>query len=70
VFPIGTTTITYTATDAATPPANTFAASFTITVTDNQKIITIAGLPSNILVVNNPGACGATEWVGLNNSSR
>ncbi|MFV8337325.1 HYR domain-containing protein, partial [Flavobacterium sp. RSP29] len=59
VFPIGVSTITYTATDAA---LNTYAASFTITVTDNEKP-TIVALPGNISVNNNAGVCGATvSW--------
>ncbi len=54
-FPIGTTTVTYTATDAAN---NTFAASFTVKVIDNQNP-TIVALPSNIVTNNDPGVCGA-----------
>jgi hypothetical protein len=59
VFPVGTTTVTYTATDAS---GNSFASTFTVTVIDNEKP-TIVGLPSNITVNNNTGVCGATvSW--------
>ena len=55
----GSTTITYTATDAA---SRTHSESFTITVTDNEDP-TIVGLPANISVNNDLGVCGATvSW--------
>ena len=46
VFPVGTTTVTYTATDIH---GNTQTCSFTVTVIDNTKP-TISGCPSNITV--------------------
>ena len=59
-FPVGATTITYTATDAS---SNTFSASFTVTVTDNEAP-TIVDLPANIAVNNDAGVCGAdVTWV-------
>lgn len=59
LFPIGTTTVTYTATDGA---GNVSVCSFDITVTDNQ-FPTIANCPSNITISNSAGQCGATvSW--------
>ena len=59
-FPVGTTTITYTATDAA---GNTYSASFTVTVNDTENP-TIVNLPSNITQSNDAGVCGAVvTWV-------
>ncbi|MDA9804373.1 HYR domain-containing protein, partial [Flavobacteriaceae bacterium] len=59
-FPIGVTTITYTATDAS---SNTFSASFTVTVTDNENP-TINNLPADITVNNGNGVCeAAVTWV-------
>ena len=59
-FPVGATTITYTATDAS---SNTFSASFTVTVTDNEAP-TIVDLPANISVNTDAGVCGAdVTWV-------
>ena len=55
VFPLGTTTVTYTATDAAGNPA--VATSFTITVTDNEVPV-INGTPANITQSNDPVPCG------------
>ena len=46
VFPVGTTTVTYTATDIH---GNTQTCSFTVTVIDNTEP-TISGCPSNITV--------------------
>ncbi|HLP12161.1 MAG TPA: DUF2341 domain-containing protein [Flavobacteriales bacterium] len=58
-FPIGTTTIVYTATDAS---GNTATCSFLVTVTDNQAP-TFTSCPSNIITTNNPGVCGAVvSW--------
>lgn len=62
VFPLGTTTVTYTAVDLA---GNDSVRSFTVTVVDAQAPV-IAGCPSNVLV--NTGAnattCGATAtWI-------
>jgi hypothetical protein len=59
LFPIGTTTVTYTATDAADL---TTTGSFTVTVTDNQAPAIVA-LPGNISVSNDADACGAVvSW--------
>ncbi len=55
VFPVGTTTNTFTATDFA---GNTGSCSFTVTVTDNQAPTITC--PENIAVNNTPGTCGAT----------
>ncbi len=52
-FPIGTSTVTYTATD---PSGNTFARSFTVTVAGLMPSIVC---PANITVNNTPGQCGA-----------
>jgi gliding motility-associated-like protein len=58
LFDLGTTTVTYTATDVA---GNTSTCSFTVTVQDNTAPI-ITGCPSNI-VVNANGSCQATvNW--------
>nr|WP_290427025.1 HYR domain-containing protein [Algoriphagus limi] len=54
-FPVGTTTVTYTATDIH---GNTETASFTVTVTDNELPV-ITNVPANITVNNDPGICGA-----------
>jgi len=54
-FPLGTTTVTYTATDAA---GNTATASFTITVTDGETP-TISGMPADISLSNDAGLCAA-----------
>ena len=54
------TTVTYTATDAS---SNTFSASFTVTVTDNEAP-TLVDLPANIAVNTDAGVCGAdVTWV-------
>ncbi|MDF2157820.1 HYR domain-containing protein [Algoriphagus sp. CAU 1675] len=59
VFPVGTTTVTYTATDIH---GNSETASFTITVTDNELPV-ITNVPANISVNNDPGVCGAVvSW--------
>ncbi len=54
IFPVGTTTNTFTVTDAA---GNTSTCSFTVTVTDNQAPQIVC--PSNINVNNLQGSCGA-----------
>lgn len=62
LFSIGTTTVTYTATDAA---GNMTTASFTVTVNDTEKPV-INGLPANFTVSNDAGVCGATiNWVAV-----
>lgn len=58
-FPIGTSTVTYTATDAA---GNSTTCSFTITVIDNEVPI-IQSCPANIAVNNDPNLCSAiVNW--------
>jgi hypothetical protein len=54
-FAVGTTTVTYTATDVA---GNTTASSFTVTVSDNEQPV-LVGMPSNITQSNDAGACSA-----------
>lgn len=55
VFPIGVTTVTYTATDDS---GNTSTCSFNVTVVDNTNPV-FAGCPSNINVSSQTGVCGA-----------
>ena len=58
-FPVGTSTITYTATDAS---GNTLVDSFTVTVNDTQ-LPEIVACPSNITKTTNSGTCEATvSW--------
>ncbi|MDD5151107.1 MAG: HYR domain-containing protein, partial [Flavobacterium sp.] len=60
LFSAGTTTVTYTATDAAGNISNV--CSFDVTVVDSQKPI-ISGCPTNITVVNTTGLCtGIATW--------
>ncbi len=54
-FVVGTTTVTYTAVDAA---GNQTTSSFTVTVTDDEAPA-IAGMPTNINISNDAGICGA-----------
>ena len=56
VFPIGVTTVTYTATDVA---GNEAKKSFTVTVLDKTNPI-ISGMPASITVNNSGGTCGRT----------
>ena len=59
-FAVGTTTVTYTATDAA---GNTISASFDVIITDNQAPA-IADMPADITVSNDAGQCGAAvTWM-------
>ena len=51
VFPVGTTTVNFTATDGA---GNTSSASFTVTVTDNEAPVVVSVPPSDTT-----GQCGA-----------
>lgn len=55
-FPIGVTTITYEAEDAA---GNTAQSSFTVTVVDDEDP-TVVGLPANIVQSTDPGQATAT----------
>ncbi|NVN93684.1 MAG: HYR domain-containing protein, partial [Bacteroidetes bacterium] len=55
-FPVGVTTVTYTAKDAANNIS--FPYSFTVSVNDNQKPV-IVNCPSNISVPFTSGTCGA-----------
>jgi hypothetical protein len=58
-FPVGTTTVTYTAIDLA---GNTATASFVITVTENESP-TIAGIPADITQSTDTGRCtAAVTW--------
>ena len=58
-FPVGTTTVTYTATDAATNSSN---ASFTVTVNDNEAPV-FSGVPTNVTVNTDPGLSTAVvNW--------
>ena len=59
VFPIGTTTVSYRATD---PTGNSATCSFTVTVNDTQ--IPVITCPANQTLSNNPGVCGATVTYG------
>ncbi|OSZ79058.1 hypothetical protein CAP35_12650 [Chitinophagaceae bacterium IBVUCB1] len=65
-FPVGTTPVTYTATDIH---GNTSTCSFNVTVTDNENPVITA--PANISVNNDAGTCGAivvyTTPVGTDN---
>lgn len=67
-FPVGTTTMTFRATD---PSSNTSDCSFTITVNDNQN--PTISCPGNISVSNDAGECNAnvswTEPTGADNCS-
>jgi gliding motility-associated-like protein len=59
MFPLGTTTVTYTATDAA---GNSVTCTFDITVNDTQDPV-FTGCPSDITQNNDPGVCGAAvSW--------
>ncbi|RYY39493.1 MAG: HYR domain-containing protein [Chitinophagaceae bacterium] len=55
VFPVGTTVVTYRATDAA---GLTSDGSFLVTVIDNERP-TFVNMPVDIVVSNEPGICGA-----------
>jgi len=54
VFPIGTTTVTYTAEDVG---GNVISCSFDVTVSDKEDPMITC--PGNIVVSNDPGECGA-----------
>lgn len=53
-FPVGTTTVHATATDAS---GNAASGSFTVTVNDNEP--PVLALPANLVVGNDPGQCSA-----------
>lgn len=53
-FPVGTTTVEYTATDAS---GNTAVCSFNVTVEDNED--PVIDCVSDLIVANDPGECGA-----------
>ncbi|MFT5107833.1 MAG: hypothetical protein ACI9UA_003468, partial [Pseudoalteromonas tetraodonis] len=58
-FPLGSTTVTYTATDAA---GNVCDASFTVSVGDSEKPV-ISGAPNDIVTTTEPGlATAAVAW--------
>ena len=58
-FPVGTTTVTYTATDIH---GNTATASFNVTVTDDEAPA-IAGMPGDLTADNSGGTCnGVVSW--------
>ena len=64
-FAPGTTTVTYTATDAA---SNTTTSSFTVTVTDAQAP-SLTDMPGNITQSNDAGDCSAVvNWTAPNHS--
>lgn len=54
-FPVGTTTVTYTATDGS---ENSDSCSFTVTVEDNELPV-VSDCPGSITVPNDSGQCGA-----------
>ena len=56
VFPVGTTTVTYTATDAS---GNTSSATQTVTVVDNTPPSIVAPLPVNVSTGAGAASCGA-----------
>lgn len=65
VFPVGTTTVKYEASD---PSNNTVACSFTVTVKDKQAP-TINNLPGNRTANNDAGVCGAAvSWTAPTSS--
>lgn len=58
-FLVGETTVSYVSTDAS---GNTTTETFTVTVVDDQ-LPTLAGIPDDIVVSNDPGVCGAqVSW--------
>ncbi|MDB5231875.1 MAG: hypothetical protein JWN76_2680 [Chitinophagaceae bacterium] len=58
LFPLGTTTVNYTATDAHNHSVTT---SFTVTITDNEK--PVINIPVSIIQTNDVGVCGAiVNW--------
>ena len=64
-FPVGITTVTYTATDVNGNVATT---SFTITVVDAELPV-IAGTPSDITLTSDANACGTTAtWIAPTSS--
>ena len=59
VFPVGTTIVTYTVTDAA---GNVATCDFNITVTDDEAPVfnCVNGIGNNVELATEPGICGAT----------
>ena len=58
IFPIGITTVTYTATD---PGGSTASCSFDVIVTDKE--VPVIACPDDIMANNEPGQCGASvSW--------
>ncbi len=60
VFPLGTTTVTYTATDAS---GNVATCTFDVIVVDNQAPIFV-DCPADITISNDPGLCEAATLLG------
>ena len=57
-FPLGTTTVTYTAAD---PSGNTVSCSFDVTITDTEPPVLTC--PEDVIVFTTPGTCDAlAEW--------
>jgi len=63
-FPVGTTAVTATATDAA---GNTATCGFNVVVTDTEDPVAICPL-EDIVVSNDPGTCGAVVEFGIDAS--
>ncbi|MGE4603218.1 MAG: HYR domain-containing protein [Planctomycetota bacterium] len=64
-FAVGSTTVTYTATDLA---GNTSSSSFTITVEDTEAPA-LAGMPSDMVLANDAGSCSAVHLWDLPTAS-
>ncbi|HIC24072.1 MAG TPA: HYR domain-containing protein, partial [Planctomycetes bacterium] len=64
-FAVGATIVTYTATDLA---GNTSSSSFTITVEDTEAPA-LAGMPSDMVIANDAGSCGAVHLWDLPTAS-
>ena len=63
-FPVGTTTVTYTATDAS---GNTFSCSFDVTITPSDLVLSID--PSTVICAANISCNGATDGTATANVS-
>ncbi|NRA75536.1 MAG: HYR domain-containing protein [Planctomycetes bacterium] len=64
-FPVGSTTVTYTAIDLA---GNSSSSSFTITIEDTEAPA-LAGLPSDMILANDAGSCSAVHLWDLPTAS-